>query len=67
MSFDILKELPQGFSTLLSRNPAALDNYLLMPQSERLQVAKQCSILRSEEEMRRYIEKMGANPPFRAP
>lgn len=67
MSFDILKELPPGFGMMLLRNATALNSYLIMPQAERLEVARQCSILRTEEEMRRYIEKMGGQAPFRAP
>lgn len=67
MSFDILKELPQGFGMMLLRNSEALNCYLMMPQAERLQVAKDCSIIRTEEEMRRYIEKMGGKAPYQAP
>lgn len=67
MSFDILKELPMGFGMMLMRNAEALNYYTSLPQTERLAVAKECTIIRTEEDMRRYVEKLGRQRPFDAP
>ena len=56
-----------GFGMMLMRNAEALNYYTSLPQAERLEVAKECTIIRTEEDMRRYVEKLGRQRPFDAP
>lgn len=54
-----MSEFPIGFGMMLMGNASAMDYFAVLPEQERQEVLRECETIRSGEEMRRYVERLG--------
>ncbi len=54
-----MSEFPIGFGMMLMGNASAMDYFAALPEQERQEVLRECETIRSSEEMRRYVERLG--------
>ena len=54
-----MSEFPIGFGMILMGNATAMNYFASLPEQERQEVLRECETIRSSEEMRRYVERLG--------
>ena len=54
-----MSEFPIGFGMMLMGIASAMDYFAALPEQERQEVLRECETIRSGEEMRRYVERLG--------
>lgn len=54
-----MSEFPIGFGMMLMGNASAMDYFAALPEQERQEALRECETIRSSEEMRRYVERLG--------